>query len=153
MLIYALLLGWITFVIIAASTSNWVIEQGNFSGEVSLPNIRWLIMLVEALVILVPCLVLAWVLKTNPVSAPLRAWALGGLFVLLLFPSYFTFISDFQLTLLIKWVGMGLYLLALLGWRTLAKIKLPAPGWNGMWLALLCGGRLFPGCLTAHWVP
>ena len=141
-ILYAILLGWVTLAVMAASVANWVIEQGSFTGEISLPGVRWAVILAAGLAIFLPCLLLALALKSTPISAPLRAWALGGVFVLLLFPSYFPAIQDFQLTMLLKLAGMGGYLLVLLAWQRLAKIVLRPAAWNGMWLALLCSGLL-----------
>ena len=144
-ILYAILLFWVGILVTAASLTNWTVEQGNFSGEITLPNLRWAVILAEALLILAPCLLAGWVLKTGGVRAALRAWGLAGVFALLLFPSFFTFISDFQLTLLIKIAGMLIYLALLLAWRRFSKIQLRPAGWGGTWVGLLCAGLLsFP---------
>jgi subtilisin family serine protease len=145
LILYAALFVWVSLLVMAASLANWVIEQGNFSGEITLPNVRWAIILVEALLVLAPCLAAARALKTATLSTALRAWGLAGVFALLLFPSYFTFITDFQLTMLLKIVGMLVYLVLLLAWRRAAKISLRPLTWAGTWLGLLCAGLMaFP---------
>ena len=97
-IVYVILFLWVMLLVSAASLTNWVVEQGNFSGEITLPNLRWAAILVEALLILAPCLAAAWVFKRGSVGAALRAWGLAGIFALLLFPSYLTYITNFQLT-------------------------------------------------------
>ena len=149
--IYTLLLIWVTVISLLASLVTWILEQANFSGEIPISPLPWttFTLLISALLIGAPCLVAALIIKMPVQRAPMRTWALAGLFVFCLVPSHLTDIVDFQLAMLLKLAGMLLYLVALFIWRTISKTPLHRPQWNGVWLALAGGGLIaFPWLLN-----
>lgn len=138
--VYFLMFFWNTLVCLAAGQIIWVIEQGNFSGEVTLPNLRWLVMLVAGLLVGGPNLLFSHFIKRPGWHSALRVWAWGGLFMALMTPSYLVFVTDFQATMLLKIAAAGVYLLILLAWNSRhQKAALPNAK-NSLWLVLALTG-------------
>jgi subtilisin family serine protease len=135
--LYAAAASWNLFVSAFGLVLIWGIEQAVFSGEIVAPNINWIFTLGAALGVIIPMLVLALVIKSSIWQAIYQTWLLGGLFMVLMLPARFVFITDFQLATLFHCGGMLVYLALILVWR-IKKTSRPTR-WSSVGLALLCG--------------
>lgn len=111
-LLFVLAIGWIVSGTGTVLFLNWTIEQTLFEGSLEMPDLRWVAVLVFALVQAAPFLIAFLVIKDQNQKAIYRTFFWASLFALLMVPARFFFVEQYQWVMVVQGMG-GLLFIAL----------------------------------------
>jgi hypothetical protein len=152
--LFVLMIVWIVFATGISQGVTWVLEQQIFEGAYKVTDMRWLVTLIYALVILIPALVLWAVSRNTAQRAYYAAFALAGGFTLFLAPARLVRMTASLETDALLIAGAGIFS-ALLRLFQRGRAGMGG-GWQRAWLALVIAGLLsYPwavwGALGSAW--
>jgi subtilisin family serine protease len=116
----------------------WTLEQGIFEGSLAIPDLRWVVNLALGTALLVPFILVLIFVKAKTSRALLRTWSWAAAFALLLFPSRFLRIEDFQgvMALQVGLMLVFLLLFLLFGRPKPSALQNISVGRGAMWVGL-----------------
>ncbi len=141
---------WIFTTSLVSQTITWALEQQVFTSAAGSPDFRWLVSLVYGVAIIIPAAIIWAAGRALPQRHFYQAFFLAGAFVIFLVPARLVGITRAQITALLQIAGSLAFLLVI------RRRAAGAPGWQGLWVALLVAGVLsYPwalwGALGSAW--
>ncbi|HMD90813.1 MAG TPA: S8 family serine peptidase [Anaerolineaceae bacterium] len=141
--LFVFVIAWIIGAVALSQTLSWSLEQTIFDGEISLPDVRWLIELIYGIAILIP-LVLSVIFVKNPrFKASYQTWLMAGLLALAVTPLRLLPIIAEQSLELLQIIVLLLFIRGILIWVKHSEAgKSPnnsKPAFRGIGLAILTG--------------
>lgn len=137
---------WVLGLTVLSIGSSWAVEQSLFEGSLPIPDARWVIALVYALAILIPCGLAAYFVKTPRSKLMFRTWALAGVFGLVMVPAKILSLTDAQNVALVQLLAGCGFLYGLSLWiqkKCPAEFSLKSGRvFRGGWSAWLAGALL-----------
>jgi hypothetical protein len=136
---------YIFMLVLVTQVTDFMLMQTIFEGSFKLPNIRWAVTLGFGLLLFIPLLIAALVVKEPVARTRLEALRNISILAILLAPSHFPFITDWQLTAELQIAALVIYLAANLVFRRKpeeAGAGGAIPAYGPVWLALASGAIL-----------
>ena len=129
---------WVLGSTILVQVVTWVTEQTLMEGSIGLPDVRWVIALGYAIMVLIPVAISTASVSLPRPKAIYRTWTMAAIFALFVVPARVIFFTQSQLAAVLQIMGMALYLMLL--WRWLKPEK--GGALRLIWLALIAGGLI-----------
>lgn len=101
---------WTFFLTFIAQTASWTIVQAIFEGSFSIPNVRWIITLAYGILLLVPFVIAALVVKEPIFKNRIIALRNIAILALLISPSKLPSITDWQCTAVLQLAALIIFL-------------------------------------------
>jgi subtilisin family serine protease len=125
--------------------TDFFLMQTIFEGSLKVPNIRWMITLGFGLLLFVPLLIAGMVVKEPVARAGLNALRNISILVMLLAPSHFPFVTNWQLTAELQIAALVVFLAGVLIFRKKSEpgnISHDISSYSPVFLALAAGAVL-----------
>jgi len=126
-------------------TTDFSLVQAIFEGSLKVPNIRWVITLGFGLLLFIPLIIAEWIVKEPAAHARLQTLRNVSILVILLAPSHFPFITDWQLTAELQIAALVIFIGVMFIFRKKTGDAASAqdqPDWGLIPLALAAGAVL-----------
>jgi subtilisin family serine protease len=140
------LIAWIIGTTAISQFSSWSLEQAIFDGEVTFPDVRWLIELVYGIALLIPLVLSALFVKNLRYKARFQTWMLAGVLALAFTPLRLLPIIAEQPLEVLQIVVLVLYIGGISIWvrriEAGSSQKHSRPAYRGIRLTVLFGAIL-----------
>lgn len=112
---------WIIVISLITQGGEWIVEQAVFEGSLSIPDLRWGILLGFNFAITIPIVIVYALIKNTTYKAVYQTFLLAVIFNFLLIPVHFSGVTSAQITALLQILGSVLFLAGVFFWLVKKK--------------------------------